>query len=82
MRMFAISDDIRNEPYDEGDGREEGDGGKCGSCNWPADTVYQMADTEEGANECFRENHRGLCGDCMCELLADGEYEITAKAKP
>lgn len=78
--MFQIPDEVREEEYKDEDGSMmKGDNGKCGCCNWEVGDVYQMADTQEEANECFRENHRGLCGDCMSELIRDGDYTIVHK---
>ncbi len=55
---------------------------KCGGCNWKVDKVFLMGETQEDANEAYKENDRGLCGACMCELLRDGGYGITNKPQP
>lgn len=84
MRMFLIPDEVKladKEPLIM-DGQEviyTADVEKCGGCNWEVENIYRMADTQEQANAEFKEEQRGLCGDCMCELLVDGEYIIQAK---
>jgi len=76
MKMFLIPEEVREEEYEDGGETWAGDGGKCGGCNWAVEQVYMMADTQEGANEAFRENHRGLCGECMSEMLMEDGNEI------
>jgi hypothetical protein len=55
---------------------------KCGCCNWKVAKVYLMAETQEGADLLFNESGiedndpRGLCGDCMCEMLVETGYNI------
>jgi hypothetical protein len=50
---------------------------KCGSCNWKVAKVYLMAESQEAADKLYEESGeedgdpRGLCGDCMCEMLAE-----------
>ena len=56
-----------------------GEDEKCGGCNWKVSKVFLMGETKEDAMEAYRENDRGLCGDCMCEMLTEEEYAITAK---
>jgi len=80
MQLWQIPEEVRSEPYTEdGEEYENGDDGKCGDCNWEVSYVYLMADTLDGAIEAFHENHRGLCGNCMCELLAECKYTITPR---
>lgn len=62
MRMFEVD--------------RESERKKCGCCNWKVAKVYLMADSQEEAEKAWSENERGLCGDCMGELLVDGAYEI------
>ncbi len=77
MKMFGIPEDVRNERYKESGEIEEGDGGKCGSCNWESYSVFMLGNTLKDAIEVFRENHRGLCGTCMCEMIAEKGYKVT-----
>ena len=55
---------------------------KCGCCNWQVSKVYLLAETEEQADQIFNESGeednepRGLCGDCMCEMLMETGYTI------
>ena len=73
MGLFQIPDEVRQEPYEEdGDVYPDGDDGKCGGCNWRADTVWMLAENIEAAINAFRENHRGLCSDCICEMIKEG----------
>jgi len=55
---------------------------KCGGCNWEVAKVYLMAESQEAADREYEESGaedgepRGLCGECMCEMLAEGNYTI------
>jgi hypothetical protein len=59
---------------------------KCGCCNWEVSKVYLMAITQEEADRLFNESEiedgepRGLCGDCMCALLAETGYTIETES--
>lgn len=55
------------------------EGEKCGGCNWSTTVKYVMAVDEEEAKKLLNEGLAGLCGDCLCDLLAEGEYEIVSK---
>ena len=61
---------------------------KCGCCNWEVRKVYLMAETQEEADKLFNESGiedgdpRGLCGDCMCEMLAEAGYTIDNEKSP
>ena len=56
-----------------------GEDEKCGCCNWKVDKVFLMGETQEDADEAYKENDRGLCGACIVEMLTESEYTITAK---
>ena len=73
MKVYEIPDEVRQEG--------EGDEGKCGGCNWESDRVYMMGTSLQGAIEAFRENNRGLCGNCMTELLSEGDYQVRSKVE-
>jgi hypothetical protein len=55
---------------------------KCGCCNWEVRKVYLLAETREEADRLFKESGeedddpRGLCGECMCEMLTETGYTI------
>jgi len=53
-----------------------GEDEKCGDCNWVVSTVYLMAQTEEEAREQHKENDRGLCGECLVDLMIERGYEL------
>lgn len=53
-----------------------GEDEKCGDCNWVVNKVFLMAETEEKARELYKENDRGLCGECLVELMIERGYEI------
>lgn len=53
-----------------------GEDEKCGGCNWVADRVFLMAETEEQAQKLYKENDRGLCAECLVEVMMEREYEI------
>lgn len=57
--------------------------GKCSGCNFSGCTTYWMAESKEKAIEELKELHgdeyefrKGLCGSCMADLLAKGDYII------
>lgn len=77
MKLYAIPPEVRQETYVEDGEVIEGDNDRCGGCNWDDSEVFLLGNSQEEANEAFRENHRGLCGRCMAEMLAEGGYEIT-----
>jgi len=52
------------------------EGAKCGGCNWPASHQYVLATTLKEAKALYRRGEAGLCGDCMSQMLADGNYII------
>ena len=45
---------------------------KCGSCNWEVANVYLLASCQEEADDIYKETEKGLCGDCLCEMLIEG----------
>ena len=53
-------------------GRDE----KCGDCNNEASFVYLLGRTEEDARRAYDAHKRGLCGECIAEMLMQEEYEI------
>ena len=44
---------------------------KCGGCNWLVRNLYLIARNEEEAVELYKENERGLCADCLVELIME-----------
>jgi hypothetical protein len=58
-----------------------GEDEKCGGCNWEVANLYLMAENQESANKIYKENERGLCGDCIAELLMDIDYIIFPPSK-
>lgn len=54
-------------------GRDE----TCGECNWGASVVYMLGETEEDAQRRYDMNKRGLCGNCIAEMLMQDGYEIS-----
>ena len=53
-------------------GRDE----KCGECNYGASFVYMLGETEEEARRKYDVNERGLCGECIAEMLAEEGCQI------
>ena len=49
---------------------------KCGECNWGVSFVYMLGETEEDARREYDVNRRGLCGECISEMLAQEGYQI------
>jgi predicted DNA-binding protein len=52
------------------------DNQKCPSCGYRFTNVYTLADSREEAERLHEPGDYSLCGDCMSELLADGNYKI------
>ena len=48
----------------------------CGGCNGKVKAVYFAADSQEDAEEMYRENNRGLCSDCLINLFVEKGYEV------
>ena len=58
---------------------------KCGGCNWNITRFYGIGKTKELARKDFEREHntedqksygRGLCGNCVCDILVEGKYKI------
>ena len=68
--------------FEVGEGEE-----KCGGCNWGVSKVFLMADSQEEADRLYDESGiedgepRGLCGECIAEMLIEEGYEITRVAE-
>jgi len=67
LKMFQFdTDDLENN--------------KCGGCNWEVSKLYLMAESREAAlkelKEIQKQDGNALCGDCMSEMLAEGNYII------
>jgi len=56
-------------------GKEE----KCGCCNWKVSKTYLLANSQEEADSFYREMDRGLCADCLVEMMMEEEYEVQKK---
>jgi len=56
-----------------------GEDEKCGCCNWRVANVYLIAETREEAEKLYKENNRGLCADCLVELIIEYGWEVTKK---
>lgn len=73
MKMFRFSTEELEE-YEDDDGKINF--GKCGKCNWEISFCYVLADSHEGAIQELIANKRGLCGECISDLLAEGNYYV------
>ena len=85
MKMWQIPDDVLEALHKPLylDGQEvlyTGDEQKCGGCNWEVGKVYMLGETLDDAIAAFKENNRGLCGDCIAQMLAECGYSVTAPA--
>jgi hypothetical protein len=52
---------------------------KCGGCGWATSYVYVIAESEEEAKRLCEKGEAGLCGGCMCDMLAEAQYVIGSK---
>ena len=50
---------------------------KCGGCGWRVSRLYVLAGSKKEAVDLVKEGLAGLCGDCMCDLLANEGYSIS-----
>lgn len=55
---------------------------KPGCCGWETSATYWLAESREAAEQEIREHTEagephGLCANCMVDVLASDEYEIT-----
>ena len=54
---------------------------KCGGCNWKVSRLYVLARSKEEAVKLVKSGDAGLCGDCVCDMFAECNYEITLPHK-
>ena len=43
----------------------------CGGCNWGASILFVVANTRNRAETMLCMGEAGMCGECMCEMLAE-----------
>jgi len=74
MKMFVFTADELEKAGVEGavDGEV-----KCGGCNWRVSRLFVLADNRDEALQMIKNGEAGLCGECMAEMLAEGDYEIS-----
>ena len=56
-----------------------GDDFKCRSCNYPCSSVKILAPTQAEADRLRKEEHLGICGDCMTALIDDTNAEVVTR---
>lgn len=49
---------------------------KCGSCNFPTCDFYVLADSQEEAEELFKDGDAGMCGACFTNWIMQENYEV------
>jgi len=50
---------------------------KCGGCNWRVSKLYLLADSQEEADQLYREyGDKGLCGECLAEMISEANWEV------
>jgi hypothetical protein len=72
MKVYVVSP----EDMDRTKAGWYGDTVKCGGCNWAVSRLYVLATSKKEAVRLFKRGEAGLCGDCFCDMLAEGGYEI------
>ncbi|MEM2352153.1 MAG: hypothetical protein QXT26_07075 [Thermoproteota archaeon] len=72
MKMFIVKAEDLPKKYRSGGG----DVVKCGGCNWEVSKLYVLANSKKEAVKLVKNGEAGLCGDCMCEMIAEEEWEI------
>ena len=53
----------------------------CGGCGWKAQYTFMLGETEEEARRKYDVNERGLCGECIAEMLIEDGYQIEKQEK-
>lgn len=73
MRLFIVlPEDLSEEDWNYVNEYEV----KCGGCNWKVSRLYVLANSKEEAVKLVKKGLAGLCGDCMCDMLAEN-YKIS-----
>ncbi len=54
---------------------------ECGGCNWRVSNLYVLARDKKEARNLIKKEHLGLCGECICDMLASECYEIELPKK-
>jgi len=50
---------------------------KCGGCNWRVQNLYLVASSKEEAMELYKAyGERGLCADCLVEMLIETDTKL------
>jgi len=49
---------------------------RCPGCRWPSHNLYVLAESQESAKQLHRVNKTSLCGDCLCEIMADSGHTV------
>ena len=50
---------------------------KCGHCNWKSQNIYLLADSEGQAMKDYHKQDRGLCADCLVEMMMGENRGVT-----
>jgi hypothetical protein len=50
---------------------------KCGHCNWKSQNIYLLADSEGQAMKEYHKNERGLCADCLVEMIVGDDCHVS-----
>ena len=62
--------------------KEENEARKCNGCNWKVSRLYGLASSQKEADKLYKNDEAGLCGECIADLLVEGEYDIYPKPSP
>lgn len=67
-KIFRVPDEILNDnPKYEG---------KCGGCNWEHEIFFVVADSQEEANDLWRNSEAGMCADCMIDWFVEASATV------
>ena len=46
----------------------------CNACNWEFSKLFVIAETRDEAVELLLSGDAGLCGECIAQILVEGNY--------
>lgn len=54
----------------------DGEAQKCPACGNRVTNLYTLAESDAEAEIYYKDDDIALCGDCLCDILADGSHVV------